>query len=249
MRANSVILMVPGRCSTMSVNPQLTQDADERSEVAGNARLTALASAVLLVLLTFEILTVPSLRTLIAVHIFIGVFLAIPLVVKIGSVGYRFARYYTGSPAFVRSGPPSLGLRVLAPLLLAATLLLIGSGIALLAVAPARAGTLRIVHIFSYLIWMPMVAIHIFAHFRHFQRLIAEERGVAPAEPAPGRNLRLWVILGALALGAMVATLALVVSAPWIDWLKTGETGPGPFVVGVVAAVLALLTTELLKRK
>src|SRR6476646_1867260 len=150
----------------MKAGLRRTPDADDRSAVTGNQRLTALASAVLLVLLVAEIATVPSLRTLIAEHIFIGVLLAVPLAVKLGSVGYRFVRYYAGSPAFVREGPPSPGLRMLPPLLVAMTLLLVGSGLALLAVAPAQAGSLRIIHIFSFLVWLPMAAIHLFAHIR-----------------------------------------------------------------------------------
>ena len=64
-----------------------------------------------------------------SVHVFLGVLLAGPLAIKLGSTGYQFLRYYTGSPAFVRKGPPRVALRVLAPLLVATTLLLIGSGI------------------------------------------------------------------------------------------------------------------------
>jgi hypothetical protein len=225
------------------------QDAGDHSSVVANERLTALASAVLLVLLTVEVLTVPSLHALIAVHVFVGVFLAVPLAVKIGSVGYRFVRYYTGSPAFVRIGPPSLGLRVLAPLLLAMTLVLVGSGLALLAVPPGQVGQLRVIHIFSFLVWMPTVAIHLVAHFRQVPRRVVEEWREAPATPAPGRSLRLAVILGGLVAGVVPASLALLIAAPWIDWMKTGETGPGPFVVGVAAALLALLATELFKRR
>ncbi|TMF52500.1 MAG: hypothetical protein E6I32_00570, partial [Chloroflexi bacterium] len=94
------------------------QNADGRSAVVGNERMTTLAGAVLLVLIVVELVTVPSLRALLSVHVFVGVLLAGPLTVKIGSTGYRFLRYYTGSPAFVRKGPPRLALRVLSPLIL-----------------------------------------------------------------------------------------------------------------------------------
>src|SRR5215470_6960681 len=76
------------------------------SAVVGNERLTALAGAVLLVLLLVDIASSASLHALLPMHIFVGVLLAGPLVVKIGSTSYRFLRYYTGSPAYVRRGPP-----------------------------------------------------------------------------------------------------------------------------------------------
>src|SRR2546427_10521415 len=140
------------------------EDGEGRSGVVGNERLTALAGAVLLVLIVVEIVSSVSLHVGIAVHIFVGLLLAGPLVVKIGSTGYRFLRYYTGSPAYVRKGPPHLALRVLAPLLLATTLVVIGRGIGLVVTGPTPAGPLRILHVPSTLTWLPGIALPVFAH-------------------------------------------------------------------------------------
>jgi hypothetical protein len=52
----------------------------------------------------------------------------------------------TKSPAYVRSGPPRLPLRVLGPLLLVTTLAVVGSGIGLVVTGPAQAGLLRPLH-------------------------------------------------------------------------------------------------------
>src|SRR5260370_45708 len=112
------------------------ENGEGRSGVIGNERLTALAGAVLLVLIVVELVTVPNLRAGLAVHVLVGVLLAGPLAVKLGSTGYRFLRYYTGSPAYLRKGPPSLPLRVLAPLLLATTLVVIGSVVGLVVTDP-----------------------------------------------------------------------------------------------------------------
>ena len=120
-----------------------------------------MAGAVLLVLIVAELVTVPNLRALLAVHVLIGVLLAGPLTVKVGSTGYRFLRYYTGSPAYVRKGPPSLPLRVLAPLLLATTLVVIGSGIGLVVTGPLYPGPLLLMHGLSTLLWLPLIAIHV----------------------------------------------------------------------------------------
>jgi len=105
------------------------ENGESRSGVIGNERLTALAGAVLLVLILVELVSSANLHTLLPIHIFFGVLLAGPLVVKLGSTGYRFLRYYTRVPAYVRSGPPRLPLRVLAPLLLVTTLVVVGSKI------------------------------------------------------------------------------------------------------------------------
>jgi len=64
--------------------------------VIGNERLTAWAGVVLLVLLAVELVTTVSLRSMMALHVFIGVALVGPLVIKLGSVGYRFVRYLHG---------------------------------------------------------------------------------------------------------------------------------------------------------
>src|SRR4029077_18218967 len=58
--------------------------------VAGNERLTAWAGVVLLVLLAVELVTSVSLRSMMGLHVFIGVALVGPLVIKLGSVRYRF---------------------------------------------------------------------------------------------------------------------------------------------------------------
>src|SRR2546429_377406 len=71
------------------------ENGEGRSGVVGNERLTALASAVLLVLILVELVSSASLHAGLAIHIFVGVLLASPLVVKLGSTGYRFLRYYT----------------------------------------------------------------------------------------------------------------------------------------------------------
>jgi hypothetical protein len=222
-------------------------NGDDRFAVVGNERLTTLAGAVLLVLIVVELVTVPTLRALLSVHVFVGVLLVGPLAVKIGSTGYRFLRYYTRSPAYVRKGPPRLALRVLAPLLLVTTLVVIGSGIGLLVTGPTQAGPLRIVHILSTLLWLPLIAIHVFAYLRRVPRSLADDWSNHPAEQAPGRGPRFGVNLGALVLGTIAAMLLLPVATPWLAWIKTNEVGPGAFIAGLLFATLALLATRPLR--
>src|SRR5436190_3262771 len=90
--------------------------------VIGNERLTALVSLVLLILIIVELVTSAFLRLWLPAHTVVGVLLAGPLLVKMGSTGWRFLRYYTRAPAYVRRGPPPLVLRALSPVLLVTTL-------------------------------------------------------------------------------------------------------------------------------
>jgi hypothetical protein len=50
---------------------------------------------------------------------------------KLASTGWRFVRYYTRNRAYVALGPPQIAMRLLAPLLVIATVVLLGSGVAM----------------------------------------------------------------------------------------------------------------------
>jgi len=217
------------------------------SAVVGNERMTALAGAVLLVLIVVELVTAARLRTLLDAHVFVGVLLAGPLAVKIGSTGYRFLRYYTRSPAFVRRGPPRLALRVLAPLLIAMTLVVIGSGIGLVVTGPTQAGPLLPLHGFSVLIWLPLIAIHVFAYIWRVPHLVADDWSKSSVQQARGRGWRLGTNLGALLLGTLAAILVLPAAAPWITWSQTNGLIPAPMIVGTILAILALLAARPLR--
>ena len=109
---------------------------------AGNERLTAMTGAALLVLFAAEGITILSVRGLLTLHFFVGMLLAGPVLLKIGSTGYRFARYYTGAVPYVRKGPPAPLLRLLGPVVVLTSCGVIGTGI-LLAFAGPGPGSLR----------------------------------------------------------------------------------------------------------
>jgi hypothetical protein len=215
--------------------------------IVGNEQLTALAGAVLLVLLAVEVATSIRLRTLLSAHVVVGVVLAGPLAVKLGSTGYRVVRYYTRAPAYVRRGPPHLALRVLGPLLVATTLVVVGSGIGLMVTGPDHAGPLLPLHGFSVLVFLPLMAIHLVAHLLATPRLVADEWSTVAAARAPGRGLRVGVNLGALVLGVLGAILLLPTTTPWIAWSQTNGRVPAPVIVGTLLAIVALLATRPLR--
>src|SRR6266487_5552962 len=224
------------------------ENGEGRSGVIGNERLTALAGAVLFVLMVVELVTVANLRAGLPLHVLIGVLLAGPLAVKLSSTGYRFLRYYTRSPAYVRKGPPRLPLRVLAPLLLVTTLVVIGSGIGLVVTGPAQAGSLLPLHNLSVLVWLSMIAVHVCVYVWRTPRLIANDwRKASGRSLQQAHGLRLGVNLGALLAGAVAAILLFPGATPWVVWSQTGQMISAPLIVGLILATLVLLVTRPLR--
>jgi hypothetical protein len=106
---------------------------------AGNEILTSAAAAVLVLLLLAEGITIVHMRGLLSAHMFIGLVLIPPALLKLGSTGYRVISYYLGSRAYRAKGPPVLLLRTLAPVLVAGTIAVLASGVLLLAAADCSA--------------------------------------------------------------------------------------------------------------
>ena len=153
--------------------------------LARNAQLTALTGLTLLALFTAEIVTVIlGVSGVMTAHAIIGIAITPVVSLKIGSTGWRFAKYYRGDRDYARRGAPPTWLRILGPLLITATLLLLGSGI--LAYASPRWGLHHIVlgaHKVLFYPWMLMLIAHTAAHFRE-----AMQRAVARAPLSPGRG-------------------------------------------------------------
>jgi len=90
---------------------------------AGNELLTCAAAVVLTVLLVAEGITIVRMGGLVTVHMFVGMVLIPPVLLKLASTGYRFARYYARSRPYRAKGPPLLPLRMLGPVLVVTTVL------------------------------------------------------------------------------------------------------------------------------
>ncbi len=143
---------------------------------AGNGRLTAILGALLVVGMSAQLLTVIDVRGLISWHFGIGVALVALVVAKVGSTGYKMVRYYTGSPAYRRLGPPPLVLRLIGPVLVITAAVALWSGINL-ALVGSDAGRQSLVTVLGHRIdwvsihqvatwtWVAVVAVHLLTRF------------------------------------------------------------------------------------
>jgi hypothetical protein len=166
------------------------------------------------VLLPIEGLTLLSLHSLLSVHMLVGVALIPPVALKLGSTFYRFFRYYTGNATFREKGPPRLVMRILiAPALVASTVGLFGSAVALLLLEHPNS-LVYAVHKASFIVWFGALGIHVLAYFRHVPMLALADwmRGTGEAL---GRGLRRGVVATSLLAGAGVALIALPLIAAW----------------------------------
>src|SRR5271166_1577104 len=175
--------------------------------VEANARLTASTAALLFVLLAAEGLTIPFIRRLLTPHVVIGMVLLPLVLVKIGSTGYRFFRYYAGNPAYVKKGPPPALLRLLGPFVVVLTLALFGSGIALLFSSGQWRADLQFLHKASFVLWFGAMTIHVLLHLRDTASLAPRDwYGRARGEIA-GAGARQWLLVASLAIGALLGML------------------------------------------
>ena len=185
-----------------------------RDGVAGNARLTGGAAAMLLVLLAIEGATIPFIGNLLGPHAFIGILLIPPVLLKLGSTGYRFARYYTGDPSYRRKGPPPLSMRLLAPGVVLTTLALFGTGVALLIAGRNSGLPLTFLHKVSFIAWFALMAVHVLGHLLHVPQLaLPDWRRSGGREAAlAGSGLRLALLATSMLAGLVLAlaTISLI---------------------------------------
>ena len=181
----------------------------------GNARLTAMTAVALLVLLAIEGVTILFLRPLLSVHIFVGMLLIPPVVLKLASTGWRFVRYYTGARPYRASGPPKLLLRLLAPLVIVATAGLFASGVALIALGPhSGRGIVLGLHKASFVVWLAVTGVHVLMHVARVPRLVAADLRLS--QRADGSTLRRAALAAALVAGVMLAAATLPHAGPWL---------------------------------
>jgi hypothetical protein len=182
--------------------------------VTGNEILTCAIAAVLVLLLLAEGVTILDLGLLLRPHMFIGLAVVPPLLLKLGSTGYRFTRYYLDSPAYREKGPPQLPLRLLAPALVLATLTVFATGIALL-VEGHRSDRLLLLHKASFVVWGALFAVHFLAYLPRMVRSLLGDWSSARRRSVGGAGLRAASVAAAVAAGAALALVLLPTIDAW----------------------------------
>lgn len=190
---------------------------------AGNARLTSWIGLLLLVLIAGELITLLDVFGLMNWHVGIGIGLTALALLKTASTGWRILRYYTESTTYGSAGPPPLLLRLLGPLVIAATLGVLGSGLALIAVGPARSRqpwitvvghplSLVTLHAGFFVLFAVLTGLHLLARFIPALSLATgRPRRPGAAELAvPGEGRRIALI----AATCVAAVLAIVLVLP-----------------------------------
>jgi hypothetical protein len=183
--------------------------------VEGNAKLTAMTGAVLLLGFAIEGITILEVHRLLVVHFLVGLLLIGPVLLKIASTLYRFVRYYTGSRPYVRKGAPAPLLRVLGPLVILTSLAVLGTGI-ILAVAGPGNGPWLFLHKASFILWFGVMTIHVLNYAPRLPRLLSARSGYDDRVAAVADSSARWLALAlALAVGVGVAAVTLQMSGKW----------------------------------
>ncbi len=182
--------------------------------VTGNARLTGAVAVALLVLLAAEGLTIPFIGKWLGPHLFIGLMLLPPVALKLGSVGWRFARYYTHDEPYVRKGPPPTVLRVLAPGVVVTTLALFGTGVALLFTGPPS-NTLIFAHKLSFIAWVAFMSLHVLGHLLELPGLASADWRRS-AGRVGGAGARAGALAAAIGVGVALGFVALAAGSAWL---------------------------------
>jgi hypothetical protein len=214
--------------------------ADHRARLTGggaegNERLTVVTGALLIVLLAAVGVTIVFIGRLLWWHLFLGLALIGPVVLKVASTGYRFMRYYTADPPYRHKGPPPPALRALGPVLVGLTAIVLMTGVVLLLIGPSSRGTLLLVHKVSFIGWVVVTAVHIVGHLPELVRVnrvsrrtraeLGELRSLVPgfggaaeppvSGPIPGSGGRWLSVATAVALGLVLAAVLVPDFGAW----------------------------------
>ena len=181
---------------------QIHEERTRHADPAGNERLTAMTGTVLLVLFVAECLTLLNIGNLLTLHVFLGMLLLGPAGLKIGSTLWRFTRYYTGSAAYVRKGPPGPLQRVTGPFVILTTVAVLGTGIMLVVEGPGNGSWGRLHHL-SFFLWAFVIVIHLASYVPKLPRMLSGR--VDQARHVLGARATRWLLL----CGSLVAGLGL----------------------------------------
>ena len=152
-----------------------------------------------------------------SLHVFVGFVLIPPVLLKLGSTGWRFARYYTGSRAYTLRGPPRFTMRLLAPLLVAATVVLLASGVAMGILHGHALTVARRLHGPASVVWIVLVGVHVLVYLK--RALISSSEDVAPSSRASvrGASARAYLLATAVVSGVVIGIATVPAQHHWVN--------------------------------
>ncbi len=180
----------------------------------GNEILTSATAAVLTLLLMAEGVTLLDLDPLKVEHMFIGLILIPPVVLKLSATAYRFVRYYTGSRPYREKGPPHILLRSFAPILVVSTVVIFATGAWLIAVGH-RSDILLTAHKAAFVVWSGAFGIHFFAHLPRMARSLRDDWTRSRRQTVRGSSLRATLLALSIGGGVALAIVALSLIEGW----------------------------------
>lgn len=185
--------------------------------VEANQRLTSSTALVLLLLLTVEGVTVVQVKSLLTLHVFVGMLLVPPVLVKLGSTTWRFAKYYVGSDEYRRKGPPPLALRVLGPFVAVLTIVVFASGILLLLGPTSMRSQFLLLHKASFVLWFVAMTIHVLGHFGETLRVSTKDWSSRASRVVAGSKSRRRALSASLVVGLILAFATIPHVGSWLQ--------------------------------
>ena len=204
--------------------------------VEGNERLTGATAGLLIALLAVEGITLLFLGRLLSVHVFVGMLLIPPVLLKLGTTGYRFMRYYQRRREYTLKGPPPLIMRFLVgPTLVLSTIGVLGTGV--LMIAFGRRGMIVGLHKASFVAWAFAFGIHFLVYVRRLPRLLRPDRRTG------GAALRAGAIGVSLVAGIALASVTFPLARPWLHHFRRDHGDDQAAAIHIDAAPVAARTT------
>jgi hypothetical protein len=162
-------------------------------------------------------------HTFMSLHVFVGLALIPPVLLKLASTGWRFARYYTRKDAYVEHGAPQIAMRLLAPLFVAATVVLFSSGVAMGILHGHALVVARRLHGPTSVIWIVLFAIHALVYLK--RALIGSRQEIiAAGRSVQGRGVRGYLIAATVVSGLIIGAATVPAQHRWVDLPRDHHT-------------------------
>jgi hypothetical protein len=193
----------------------------------GNERLTAAVGLLVLAPVAVEVASVLlGVHKFMSVHVFVGLALIPAVLLKLASTGWRFVRYYTRSRAYVEQGPPQIGMRLLAPLFVAATVVLFGSGVAMGILHGRALQVARNLHGPASVIWLLLLGLHVLVYLKRALSRTAEDLP-STRKPMRGSRARAYALATVVGGGLLLGVVTVPAQHHWVNLRRDHEGRDG----------------------